>query len=226
MAWQVCKPYCTPLALKRVCFRPEIIEWFTEVQAFSPSYDSAPPLLLPSASCLSFSIFLPVDLTDGRAGDEAGKEPKIIQYDREKTWSSINNSILSGFYYIFHLSNGGGGTSFLPVLILPLCLHMLLCTAGAYYVPYSCLLIFYKFCNGGERPEQGKQVPLCTCSSTGTWNLPRWLLCIKPPMHLWFIQPCAKKRLWGQMGGGWALEFEFFGPCEMASSRYMHASKT
>ncbi len=36
------------------------------------------------------------------------------------------------------------------------------------YVPYSCLLISNKFCNGGggERPEQGEQVPLCTCSST------------------------------------------------------------
>jgi hypothetical protein len=25
----------------------------------------------------------------------------------------------------------------------------------------------------------------------GPWNLPRGLLYIKPPMHLWFIQPCA-----------------------------------
>jgi hypothetical protein len=40
-----------------------------------------------------------------------------------------------------------------------------LCTGGAYYVPYSCLLISNKFCNGGERPEQGDQVTLCTCSS-------------------------------------------------------------
>ncbi len=40
-----------------------------------------------------------------------------------------------------------------------------LCTGGAYYVPYSCLLISNKFCNEGERPKQGEQVPLCTCSS-------------------------------------------------------------
>ncbi len=40
---------------------PESIEWFTEDQAFSPSYDLAPPPPLPplpSASCLSFSAFL------------------------------------------------------------------------------------------------------------------------------------------------------------------------
>ncbi len=41
-----------------------------------------------------------------------------------------------------------------------------LCTGGTYYVPFSCLLISNKFCNGGERLEQGEQVPLCTCSST------------------------------------------------------------
>ncbi len=37
---------------------------------------------------------------------------------------------------------------------------ILLCTGGAYYggayyVPYSFLFIFNKFCNGGERHEQG-----------------------------------------------------------------------
>jgi hypothetical protein len=41
-----------------------------------------------------------------------------------------------------------------------------LCTRGAYYVRYCCLLISNKFCNGGEWPEQGGQAPLCTCSST------------------------------------------------------------
>ncbi len=35
---------------------------------------------------------------------------------------------------------------------------------GAYYVPYSCLLISNKFCNWGGG-EQGEQVPLCTGSS-------------------------------------------------------------
>jgi hypothetical protein len=43
---------------------------------------------------------------------------------------------------------------------------LFLSTRGAYNVPYSCLLISNKFCNGGERPEQGEQVFLCTCSST------------------------------------------------------------
>ncbi len=42
----------------------------------------------------------------------------------------------------------------------------ILWTVGAHFVPYSCLLISNKFCNGGERPEQCEQVPLCTCSST------------------------------------------------------------
>jgi hypothetical protein len=41
---------------------------------------------------------------------------------------------------------------------------------GSYYydvrVPYSCLLISNKFCNGGSQSEQGDQVPLYTCSST------------------------------------------------------------
>jgi hypothetical protein len=40
-------------------------------------------------------------------------------------------------------------------------------------------LISNKFCNGGERPEQAEQVPLCTCSSTpSVWALkpPSWAL--------------------------------------------------
>ncbi len=54
-----------------------------------------------------------------------------------------------------------------PPRILKEAKHILL-TGCAYYVqiPYSFLLISNKFCNGGERPEQGDQVPLCTCSST------------------------------------------------------------
>ncbi len=39
-------------------------------------------------------------------------------------------------------------------------------TGGAYYVPNNFLFISNKFCNGGERPEQGGLVPLFTCSST------------------------------------------------------------
>jgi len=51
------------------------------------------PLLptLPSASCLSLSVFLPVELTDGRGGVGEAKS-----YDGEKDCYSINHSILSG----------------------------------------------------------------------------------------------------------------------------------
>ncbi len=61
------------------------------------------------------------------------------------------------------------------LLAYDICFHFFLyfiisflCTGGAYYVPHSCLLISnkFKFCTEGERPEQGDQVPLCTCSST------------------------------------------------------------
>ncbi len=68
----------------------ERIEWFLEDQAFSPSYDFAPPQThpLPSSCCLSFSVFLCVA---GRAwGVVADKS-----YDGEKAWYSINHSILS-----------------------------------------------------------------------------------------------------------------------------------
>ncbi len=32
-----------------------------------------------------------------------------------------------------------------------------LCTGGAYYVPYSCLLISNKFCNGGSGPSRANK---------------------------------------------------------------------
>ncbi len=38
-------------------------------------------------------------------------------------------------------------------IMVSLCIT--LCTRGAYNAPYSFLLISNKFCNGGERPEQG-----------------------------------------------------------------------
>jgi hypothetical protein len=68
----------------------EKIEWFIEDQAFSPLYALTPsPLLsndLPSASCLSFSVFLCVA---GRAywREGGGAGAKVL--------SSINHSILS-----------------------------------------------------------------------------------------------------------------------------------
>jgi hypothetical protein len=59
----------------------------------------------------------------------------------------------------FTASIDGTYSNLLPASLTPV---EILCTGGAYYVPYSCLLISNKFCNGGERPEQGEQVPLCT----------------------------------------------------------------
>ncbi len=50
-----------------------------------------------------------------------------------------------------------------------------------------------------------------------------YVLAIYAPMI--YTAPCVMflvraDTLWGQVGGGWALEIEiFFGPCEMASSR-------
>ncbi len=69
--------------------------WFIEAQAFSPSYDLAPPPL-PSASCLIFSVFLSVArgaYWDDWGGEGSGRGAKW--YDDEKAWSSINHSILS-----------------------------------------------------------------------------------------------------------------------------------
>jgi hypothetical protein len=76
-----------------------------------------------------------------------------------------------------------------------------------------------KFCNGGERPEQGEQVPLCTCSSTpSVWALkpPSWALVHKttyaPTIYtaLYIMFWMLAYPLFGQAGGGWALEFSGF----------------
>jgi hypothetical protein len=98
-----------------------------------------------------------------------------------------------------------------------------LCTRGAYYVPYSCLLISNKFWKGeGGAAEQGEQVPLCISPSTpSVWDLKpsSWALVHKTtfaPMiytdlciMFWM---CAYPLL-GQVGGDWALEFSsFLGP--------------
>jgi hypothetical protein len=59
----------------------ESIEWFIDDQAFLRSYDSAPPAPpLPSASCLSFSVFLCVA---GRATDGRGWARSQIIRQRE-----------------------------------------------------------------------------------------------------------------------------------------------
>ncbi len=92
------------------------------------------------------------------------------------------------------------------------------------YVPYSCVLISHnKFCNGGEPPEQGKQVPLCTCSSTPLSRGPETslvalvhkttyapmiytALCIMFWMHAYSIYYLCK---WEGVGPG---ILKFFGP--------------
>jgi hypothetical protein len=88
----------TGIRSKRLA-REESVEWFIEDQAFLQSFDSAPrppPLPpIPSASCLSFSVFLCVtsELTDGRGG---GGWRGAKSYDREKAWPSIYHSLLFG----------------------------------------------------------------------------------------------------------------------------------
>ncbi len=73
---------------------------FIENQAFSPSYNLAPPPHpLPSASCLSFSVF---QFVTGRTywrkmGEGGGGGAK--SFDNEKAWYSVNHSILSGYVY-------------------------------------------------------------------------------------------------------------------------------
>ncbi len=57
--------------------------------------------LPPSACCLSYSVLLRVELSDGR-GEGVGVGAK--SYDGEKAWSSIevqNSNIISGFYFPF-----------------------------------------------------------------------------------------------------------------------------
>jgi hypothetical protein len=68
--------------------------------AFSLSYDSAfPPLLPPPrshqqvVSLTRSSCASPIELTDWRGGGGGGERAK--PYDGEKAWSYINNLILS-----------------------------------------------------------------------------------------------------------------------------------
>jgi hypothetical protein len=129
-----------------------------------------------------------------------------------------------------------------------------LCNGCAYYVPYSCLSISNKFCNGGERPEQGEQV-----LPPSVWALkpPSWALVHKTnyaPMIYTALCIMFWRRgytVLGQVEGGWALEFSGFWapngtrlsaqchftepkklsnsraqPLPLAFVRDMHASKT
>ncbi len=78
---------------------PESIEWFIENQAFLRSYDSAPrPPPLPSPSLVSkLSLFLSLSVCrrSGEVGSGRGGGLEAKAYDREKTWPSINHSIVS-----------------------------------------------------------------------------------------------------------------------------------
>ncbi len=96
---------------------------------------------------------------------------------------------------------------------------ILLCTGGAYYVPYSCLLISNKFCNGEERPEQGEQVPLCACSFSPLSMGPETSL--MGSSHKTTYAPMIYTALcimiWmraypflGQVEGDWALKISIF----------------
>jgi hypothetical protein len=67
-----------------------VLHDFIEDQAFSPSYDLAPPLLRPPPQLVSLRA--PVELTDGRGVGVGGGAKSYVS---EKAWSSINHSILS-----------------------------------------------------------------------------------------------------------------------------------
>ncbi len=108
-------------------------------------------------------------------------------------------------------------------------LYILLCTGGAYFVPYSFLFISNKFCNGGSGPSRViKFLYLPSPPPLTVWALdlptihplksPGGLKqqtnrCIKQPMHLGLYSPVHNvldgciNPLHVEVGGGWALEF-------------------
>jgi hypothetical protein len=61
---------------------------FIAVECLAPS--PPPPLLLLSASCISFSVFLCVAWSSLSMGEEGGGGAK--SYARKKAWPSINHS--------------------------------------------------------------------------------------------------------------------------------------
>jgi hypothetical protein len=67
-----------------------------------------------------------------------------------------------------------------------------------YLTVVSWFLISF-VCNGGGGGGKARRGRTSSCMyllldppKYGPWNLPLGLLCIKPPMHLWCIQPCAQ----------------------------------
>ncbi len=71
---------------------PESIEWFIEDQAFSPSYDLAPPAPPLPSSVSKLSLFLRLPVCRRTGGGRGWGRSQIIR--RQEAWSSINHSIL------------------------------------------------------------------------------------------------------------------------------------
>jgi hypothetical protein len=85
--------YVCPLSTN-LLFVSESIDCFIEDKTFSPSYDlTPPPTLFPS---LPLSVCHRSSLPDGRWGGGGGGGAN--QNDGVKAWSSINNTIISGWY--------------------------------------------------------------------------------------------------------------------------------
>jgi hypothetical protein len=99
-------------------------------------------------------------------------------------------------------------------------LHLyFLCTGDAYYVPYSCLLISYKFCNGGpSRADKFLYAPAPPPPSVWALKPPSWAL-VHKTTYAPMIYTALCIMFWmhaypllGQVGGGGPGILEFFGP--------------
>jgi hypothetical protein len=117
----------------------------------------------------------------------------------------------------------------------------ILSTGYAYYlyIPYSCLLISYKFCNGGSGPSRVIKflyAPAPPPPSVWALKPPSWALVHKTtdgPMiytTLCIMVWMRAYTLLGQVGGGWAQEIlSFLGPkwhSTIGSMPFHRAQKT
>ncbi len=84
----------------RTRFDAESIEWFLEVQAFSPSYEYWIVSFPIPPPVIELSILLSLPVCRRQRGKGVGS--KIIQHG-DKVWSSITQSILSGSMLILRL---------------------------------------------------------------------------------------------------------------------------
>jgi hypothetical protein len=111
-----------------------------------------------------------------------------------------------------------------------------LCTGGAYYVPYSCLLISSKFCIGGggggpSRANKFLYAPAPPPPSVWALKPPSWALVHKttnaPMIYTALCMFWMRAYpLLGQVGGGWALEFEsFLGPVKWHRADTKHYAR-